>query len=226
MILKLKKLPQDTLGIYTIKGVKNRLPERMLYLAPDAADGFVLLYLDWIRVSDMLRSAESSLAAVKAGRGAKMPGFSGHNFGFSIDIDVDWALEHTGRTKRELDTYMADVGWFCHRQDHRRGREDWHYNFFGAGFDVEGAKTTEALLEKKIQETYGTEFVLSKKEVQEALKKLKMYSGEIDGKHGPITQAAISAFQRAWSLPSSGTADAKTQRVLAFLTADVKLIDA
>ncbi len=47
--------------------------------------------------------------------------------------------------------------------------------------------------------------------LQQALKELGFYTGELDGKYGSGTRKAVAAFQKANSLKESGTADAATQ---------------
>ena len=48
------------------------------------------------------------------------------------------------------------------------------------------------------------------KQIQTALKKAGFYKGEIDGKIGPRTKAAIRAFQKAKKLNPDGVVGAKT----------------
>ena len=81
MKLELEKLrPEDVIGIYTIKGVSNRMPDSALYLHPEAAKSWTdNLFAETLVISDMLRTAESSLRARASGRGAQRPAYSGHN---------------------------------------------------------------------------------------------------------------------------------------------------
>src|SRR3990172_9368429 len=81
-------------GIYGVK--KDHLPDRMRFLHPAAAASFHQNLAETVTVSDMFRSAEASLQARRERRGAQRPGFSGHNFGFSIDIDVDRTMRTLG----------------------------------------------------------------------------------------------------------------------------------
>lgn len=215
----------DVTGIYTIKGVKNRMPESACKLAPAAADNFAKWLREYVIVSDMFRSAESSLNAVKSGRGAKAPGFSGHNYGFSIDLDVTATMKKNAfPNKWHMDAWMETYGWFCHRQDSKREREEWHYNFLGIGFDIGKVKTTAGLLEEKIQQNY--KFMLDNKDVQRYLQKLKLYGGDIDGVFGPRTKTALQLFQKTWDLPQTGKLDKKTERTLAYVTADIEIVGA
>jgi hypothetical protein len=227
MILQLKKMA-NLFGIYGTK--KDTMPERMSFLHPDAAASFLAMDLPSLRlrVSDVFRSPESSLAAVQAGRGAQMPSYSGHNYGFSVDLDVDYLIKK-GRfgSKEALDTFMEKNGWFCHRRDHKLAFECWHFNYGIGSFIKKGEATTAAAIERKIVATYGAQFKLTNKDAQAALKKLGLYSGEVDGKIGPISLESVKAFQRCWGLdkhPRSkaeyGTIGPVTQRTLAYCSSD------
>jgi hypothetical protein len=223
--LKLTALPASILGIYGSE--RNELPERMRYLHPDAAASYMAMEAgpQRLRVSDMWRSAEASLRARSEKRGVQPPGRSGHNFGFCIDLDVDWMLKQYRWSKQELDRYMNEHGWYCHRKDHERESESWHFNFFGAESAkylaaAQGSRSTAAGLEQKIQDVYGSSFKLSASETQAALQGLKLYGGAIDGEIGPLAREALMAFQRSWSLPSHGDLDADTQRLLVFVTSE------
>ena len=96
MKLKLTPLPATVLGIYGPS--KDTLPERMRYLHPEAAASYLKLDAGphRLRVSDMWRSAEASMRARNEKRGVQAPGRSGHNYGFCIDLDVDWMLKQHG----------------------------------------------------------------------------------------------------------------------------------
>lgn len=228
MILALKSLPSDRVtGIYTIGGVANRMPVRALFLHPVVADAFLNDLADHITVSDMLRTAESSLHAVQSGRGAQPPGYSGHNYGFSIDIEVSEAIDDLGfRHKSELDTWMQLRGWYCHRRDGQRAHEEWHYNYLrlaeqlGLGAIVPHGTITSDELELLIQRTYGALLVPSDTECQRLLRKLRLYGGEVDGIIGPLTRKATEVFQRGWGLHVDGVLGPRTRRTLAFVAAD------
>lgn len=209
-------------GIYTIKGMSGRMPASACFLAPDTARSWAFEnFNETLVVSDILRTPESSLQAVKSGRGAKMPGFSGHNFGYSIDIDVKKSMKLTGcKTKLELDGFMGKRGWYCHRMDSKLDSESWHYNFLGSHANIRGT-TSAPELENKILANYGSQLKLDNVGVQTALKKLGLYGGDLDGKLGPRSKEAIAAFCRAWNLkPSDGD---KLARTLAFVAREVLL---
>jgi peptidoglycan hydrolase-like protein with peptidoglycan-binding domain len=220
--LRLSELPATIMGIYGPN--HDILPSRMRFLAPDAAASYLSLEQSSrrLRVSDMWRSAESSLQAGQEKRGVKAPGRSGHNFGFSIDIDVRWLLKEYRMSKAQLDTEMAQAGWYCHRKDHEIDNESWHYNYFGAdpGRYLDAAKpygSTAVGLELLIQDRYGQMFTLTPLEIQTSLKSMRLYSGELDGELGALSRQALKAFQRAWHLSETGLAGTNTQRLLAFI---------
>jgi peptidoglycan hydrolase-like protein with peptidoglycan-binding domain len=236
VIIPLSALPSDVEGIYDGEGRKGTfMPTRMRFLHPEAAKSFLEMDAAFrqktghaLRCSDMLRSAEASLAAktAKPPRGAAAPAYSGHNFGLSIDLDLDWVLHVSGWTKKQLDEFMADHGWYCYwRDSDKHPLEDWHYNYFGddpARWLAECAHDrTTGGLEAKIQSLFGSQFVLTPHDAQADLRSLRMYSGALDGELGPISRAAIAAFQRAWNLFDDGQLNIKTQRTLAFLAASV-----
>lgn len=109
------------------KGKGGPMPKRLAWLHPAAAVAFAKIYA-YVVVSDMFRSPESSLKALKNGRGAAAPGKSSHNYGRAIDIDVKAAMTALGFThKLQLDSWMADHGWYCWRNDGKLEKESWHY---------------------------------------------------------------------------------------------------
>lgn len=50
--------------------------------------------------------------------------------------------------------------------------------------------------------------------LQNALKALKFFSGEVNGSYGAVTREAVKAFQAAYGLKENGVADAETQRLV------------
>lgn len=217
---------RHVLGIYGAS--KDQFPTRMSMLQPDAAGAFEAvqsLIGQKLRVSDMYRAPADSLTAMASKRGVQPPGFSAHNFGLAIDIDTDAMLSALKVSKAVLDATMQSKGWFCHRRDSKRGMEDWHYNFLGADapslLQHASATSTAGAIEQRIQRLYGPRFLLTDTEAQMALKNVGLYAGAIDGKLGPASKAAVSAFQQKWSLPPTGVLDSKTERTLAVVTAQV-----
>lgn len=232
MLLALVPVPPCH-GIYDVRGIPHKsMPERMRFLHPDAAQSFAAI-AGWAVVSDMFRSPESSLRAVREGRGAQPPGYSAHNVGLAVDIDIkataerltsEWARRAAGNasllaTKTLLDAEMERHGWFCHRRDHVLGSEAWHYNFLGVNAKVAGALTSDEV-EARIVELYGAALAPDDRECQRLLAKLRMYGGAIDGDLGPLTREAVRVFERAWGLIADGVLDARTRRTLAYVAAD------
>jgi len=229
----LKRVP-NVLGIYgTGKGgipAGDYFPPSAALLHPDAAAAYLAVEVGTgkrLRVSDMFRSPESSLQAMQTKSGVMPPGYSGHGFGFSIDVATDACLKSFGMTKQAFDEMMVSYGWYCHRKDHQRGSEDWHFNHFGTGAAAtpwlaacEKSVVTSAGVEAKMVATYGSSFKLSNVELQTELRKLKLYGGDLDGDIGPRSQQAILAFERAWQLPMDGVADARMMCTLATVAAD------
>jgi hypothetical protein len=224
MKLELEKMNSDeVVGIYTIKGKPDRMPESALYLHPEAASSWrENNFADKLVVSDMLRTAESSLKARRDGRGAQRPGYSGHNYGLSIDLDVGKVMTKLKLKKKvDLDLMMESYGWYCHRRDHdTRKSEMWHFNFLGIGAAINPrASSTAGNIEAEILRRYGASFILDSVGAQTELKHLRYYGGDIDGIIGPRSKEAIAAFQRAWELDETQKLDHMTMRTLAFVGA-------
>jgi hypothetical protein len=212
-------------GIYTVNGVPGRLPDRMRLLHPDAARMFRAIE-DWVVVSDMFRSPESSLAAVRAKRGAQPPGFSAHNYGLAIDLDLDASAKRLAAlvkcktiSKSDLDEAMASAGWFCHRLDEHDfdDFEAWHFQGLSIHARPAGNRSSDEV-EARILELYGRDLAPEDRECQASLRQLGMYHGALDGDIGPLTREATRAFQRAWGVVETGKLDARTRRTLAYVS--------
>lgn len=220
LTLALTAIDPETYGTYTIRGVPNRLPPRALFLHPDAARAFAGI-AEWAVVSDMFRSPESSLHAVATGRGAMPPGYSAHNYGLALDLDLGASQRAARRglgatSKARLDDFMADAGFYCHRRDHVLGHEAWHYNFLGVDAKIAGALTSDEI-EARIVDLYGPQLDPNQAAVQEMLAKLGLYHGEIDGNLGPLSKEGLRAFERAWSINTDHVASIRTRRTLAYV---------
>ena len=217
----------NVVGIYG--KTLDQFPARMAFLHPDAAPAYVAAAKSLrLKVSDMFRTAEESLRARAEKSGVQPPGYSAHNYGLAIDIATDAVLAATKLTKPNLDKEMEAFGWYCHRKDGKRGMEDWHYNYFGNRDEalpwVEAcAKSTNRSsgIEAKIKATFGDQLLLTPEEAQIALSKMRYYSGEIDGVFGRGSKESLMAFQRAWKLPVTGQLDARTERTLAYVSAEI-----
>jgi hypothetical protein len=217
------------MGIYVINGIKNKMPIRALFLHPLAASSFMADLAMFVVCSDILRTPEASLKANREGRGAQPPGFSLHNFGIAIDIDVKATMKNLGlKTKQELDEWMEARGWYCHRRDHKMDHECWHYNYLRAFTELDGVplvisskvKSTAGYGEALIVRLYGDKLKPTDKQCQEMLASLKMYSGKIDGDIGDLSKEAIRVFSRAWGLPEATKMDARFRRTLALVSAE------
>jgi len=227
MKLYLVEMPASVLGIYGAN--KDRLAARMRFLHPDAAASYMQMEnARRVICSDMYRSADSSLHAVQAHRGAQWPAYSAHNFGLAIDLDVSGTKKLNGfKTKLELDEYMMSNGWYCHvPPGYNRSSESWHYNYLGPNPGKYLAKRTKRIrtwshvAEARISDVYSFNWKsMSVEEVQTHLKGLKIYSGAIDGKVGPLYDQAVKAFQRAWLLDVDGVVGPRTRRTLKFVCA-------
>jgi hypothetical protein len=231
LTLDLKALPSNRVrGSYVINRIPGKLPLRSLFLHPLAADSFLADLADAVSVTDMFRSAEVTMMAIAAGRGTRLPGYSGHNFGFSIDIDLDVTLRERRLEKAAFDSWMAARGWHCERRDGTRGLDDHHYDFLALGEQLGLAPMSDPIrdLETLIVRVYGEALAPDPEESQRQLKKLRHYGGVVDGEIGPVTTEAIRIFQRAWQLDRDaqttlGTLDARTRRTLAFVCCQRRL---
>lgn len=232
MKLRLKALPATLRGIYTTRAGPNTLPDRFRRLEPDAADALLALEQDTggLIYTDVFRTAEESLAARKRKVGVAAPGWSGHNYGFSVDVAVEETLQLRGWKYADLLAAMEAHGYHGHRRDGVTGyrqMECWHFNYFGsraAAFLQHAGESWSAPVEHLIEDTYGEVLKLDVRKAQAALAKLRMYSGDVDGVAGPITRQSVMAFQRAWLLVPHGELDARTQRVLALVAAEIELL--
>lgn len=235
MRLDLVKLPYRRIpGIYGAN--KTQFAKRLAFMHPVCATSFLIMQEEcsWnIVLSDAWRASLSSLhrkfpPGKPVRRGTQRPGYSGHNYGFSIDIAVTKTMRRMGfKRKRDLDEYMIEHYFFCHRQDHRRDREEWHYNSLVLGIGPQkwlryAGRSTAGAVEAMIRAVYGTYWKPSKRQLQRNLKYVKLYHGEIDGKIGPLSNTAVRVFQGAWRLKADGVAGPRTCRTLAFRCAELR----
>jgi len=229
MKLKLSRPPSSIKGIYADKksGRKDFLPDRLRMLDPRVAAAFAKANAGGaLVISDMFRSADGSLEAVRTRRGALRPSKSLHNYGLAIDIDVTKVMKTLRlKTKQALDEYMAQFDFICCRLDHKREFEEWHYSFI-PGFDWESAgpsSTDDG--EAEIQRLYKKHWDKLGEDVteeQKTLQKLRLYGGAIDGDPGPRTARAREAFCAAWEIP--GPSDPLYYRTLALVAADIEMV--
>lgn len=203
------------------------VPAWMRLMHPSAAEALVALETKYgpLSYTDIWRSAEVSLHAQESKTGVQAPGFSGHNFGFSVDMDVDGCQKKAGIRYQRLLEIMAEFQFFCHRRDGSLGSEEWHFNHFPdpkylARMDSKNHHTWSHGIEQRIVDIYGGQFILDVRSVQQSLAQLKLYSGPLDGEPSAILTQSIRAFQRAWKLSDDGVTGPMTQRTLAFVAAN------
>lgn len=232
MELQLEGLPQELIRSAYRKGAPG-FPGHMSFMHPKAADAFLAMQSasGWkIVLSDMWRASGVSLQRRKEGkRGVQPPAKSGHNFGFSIDIDVIRTMRAMKMSKKQLDKYMASFGFVCHRKDHRVSHECWHYNALVVGGEpdywLQFSKwrfSTARAVEMMIRAEYSRFWAPSTEQKQQYLWQLKLYLGKIDGDFGPKSKRATRAFQHHYMLKVDGDAGPKTCRVLSFRCAEKK----
>lgn len=220
MKLVLRQLPR------TIRGT-SRLP----FLAQDAADALVAIEkdTDGLIYTDMWRDPTMSLLSRRMKKTSQLPGYSPHNFGLAVDIDVKAILEEKKIRYEDLLRIMKKRGWICFRRDGLEGPDYDHFNFLG---EFSAKYLTRCTLDPTtwgnaaeyfIWERFGKELQLETRDVQLRLTALRFYTGPITGMKDLYTREAILAFQRAWDLIQSGSPDMTTCRVLAFVTAEREL---
>lgn len=220
-------LQLSDLSDWPLKGPKNDsykgiLPKRMRFVHPSAVNPLrmVLQEIPGIAFSDMYRDPIASLMARKTKVGVQRPGYSGHNYGISVDVDIDQTLIESKLNYLSFLDRMAACGWTCHRSDKSRGSECWHFNLLGMGSNPPSGATGPQLW---IQKTYGDLLEGDEIWVQTLLSKLGFYQGEIDGKFGPLSRAALQAFERAYDLDADGVLCSMAMRTLAIVTANKQI---
>jgi hypothetical protein len=226
LTLELQPLPTDRVrGNELVNRISHRLPLRSMFLHPLAAESFLTDLAANVVVTDAFRSPEASLVALQDDTGSRPPGYSGHNYGLSIDVDIDAALADLRVDKPGFDRWMLARGWRCGRDDGERGIDDRHYDFVKIAerlgrSDLEGPVTD---IEQLIALVHGDALMPDSKERQYLLRRLRFYGGVDDGIVGPLTREATAAFQRAWRLTDDaeikpGVLDPRTRRTLAFVS--------
>jgi hypothetical protein len=205
------------------------------YLAPDAAASLLKLEEDFgpLDYKDFWRGPDGSLLARRIRRISQLPGYSAHNFGLAMDLDLEKILEEKKISYEDLLYLMAKRGWYCGRRDGQKiNPEAEHFNFLGEKEDSDrylycatgDPVTWQRVVEEKIYELYGDEFTYGLDVAQEQLRKLRFYSGEITGKLDMLTREAVMAFQRAWDMVVDGQTGFTFQRTLAFVSADLEFL--
>lgn len=237
MILRLARIPNVLRAPPEYGGT---VPARMRFLAPDAAQSLYELERETggLVYTDLYRAPEASLAARKekmrpnGTSPVERPGYSAHNFGMAVDIDVGATLRRLGVRYPALCELMARFFFACHRRDlDSSGEECWHFSYFGPRMSLYLAlanahdhSTWGRPVEDRILELYGADFKMSDREAQWALNKLGLYHGAADGVVGPLTREAVEIFQRGWLIKETGLGR-MTTRTLAVVTAQVEIVD-
>lgn len=227
-MLTIKLKPLGTVrGIYGVNS--NLFPARAAFMHPEAAAAFLALEKDEgpLVYSDILRGAAESLAAVKAKRGSQPPGYSGHNFGLAFDIAVDQVMKEKRWTYDRMCAALEEHGFYGYRQDRSRGPEDWHFNFVGTHSKEILRRTSarnlwQTAAEECIRVHYPSITPMGAVDIQTALKKLRLYPGDIDGSLGPLSYTAINLFNQQWGIGQNAIGE-RFQRTLAFVAADSEI---
>jgi hypothetical protein len=185
---------------------------------------------DGLIYRDMWRDAVSSLLARRMRKTSQLPGYSAHNYGLAVDLDVGAILAQKKILYEDLLWLMKRRGWYCFRRDgaaEQTGSD--HFNFLGEAADHYLSKCTldpttwSAASEIKIWEFYHEDFQISTKDVQLKLAKIGFFNAPFTEQRDIYTREAIMAFQRAWDLIQSGSPDMSLCRVLSFVTADINI---
>ncbi len=202
------------------------LPQRMALLQPDAAKAFndmVAASVGQMTFTDVYRSVLYQIDCIKGATPVKRklfapPTKSGHNFGLSIDVDIDETLENFsrvpelavhGKSRDALAAWMKQFGW------DGISTERWHFDF----------RRPYALVTEKIAALYGKGFALDGLELQRCLNALLPDAKLVeDGVVGSRTKAAVERARTVLCLDQGQGADAWFQRVLAGATARVEVI--
>ncbi len=190
---------------------EHRLPRHIMYLR-DIVEGNGLdqTYTPWQRLkqvqeykplvySDIYRSPAASAAAYARKTGVAKPGYSGHNYGISVDVAVDESLKRNSINYDDLCALMIAFGWTPFQGitgPFKRGKEDWHFNFAGdIGHYRSGASVATSWIDTNID--FDTDLA----SIQSMLSKLKFFHGEADGQESSELTEAVHKFKSAW-IPS------------------------
>jgi hypothetical protein len=206
------------------------IPRRMTWMNPFSYDN-LLSMTDEVRVviSDLYRSPASSAEAYARKTGVAKPGYSGHNYGISVDFDIDQMLKINHMTYDQLCRFLEQYNCWQFQgrkptsEKYKRGKEDWHFNIIPENYsNLKGSAMASTWIENNIK------FDSSITGIQQMLKSLKFYQGAIDGLSGPLMREAIKKFKKAW-LPSTfwttSDLDALTIRTINIVSCEVVDID-
>lgn len=200
------------------------LPERMSWMQPQAAAALEAMQAacGWrMEFTDAYRRVLFQIRCISGASARKRslyapPTKSGHNFGWSVDVDIANTLANftasrvpelvaAGQTPVALSLWMRQFGWTGIRS------ENWHFNY------LEGYESTLA----RIDSQYGEALKLDNFDVQRALNALlpKEPPLTVDGVLGPQTDARARKADRLLGTNDNGAFSAWFRRVLAGATA-------
>lgn len=210
--------PEMVRGAYPIgKHTPNGMPLRALFVHPEVWGDFKRV-ASQIVITDLTRSAESSLARMKTAPGlTQAPGWSDHNFGGAFDLDIGTTLAHGGfHDRTELDQWLYVSGWPMFwwypgsnaPPPNKPGAETYHHSFWSPT-DLLAAtgRSTAAMAERRMLRWYPWLDLSTWRNplltAQYLLKRLGHYSGALDAgegderNFGPLSKTALAMFQRA-----------------------------
>lgn len=211
-----------------VRNVKGDV--RRPFLAHDAAISLASIETDTdgLVYSDLWRDSVDSLL-VRRLKGSSSVGYSPHNYGLAVDLDVPTILDQKKIRYEDLLWLMKRRGWYCFRRD---GVPDQaganHFNYLGDDASRYISKSTQdpttwqTVAELKIWERHSRDFRMETPEVQARLAKIGLFTEPFTGQRDLYTREAILAFQRAWDLIQTGSPDMTLCRALAFVTADIE----
>lgn len=205
------------------------------YLDKEAAFSLVLVERDTggLVYTEMWRDALSSILVRRTNTSTPPPGYSAHNYGLSIQIDMRASMKVKKLSHDDLTKILERHGWFCQRRDEGFDISEvgaCQFNYFGKDHDKYLSKASQDATswltpsEFYIWEKYRDDFQLETADVQNKLGSLGLYRGTITGQRDLYTREAIMAFQRTWEISQSGAPDMTLCRVLSFVTAELKIL--
>ncbi len=239
--------PEMVRGGYPIgKHTPNGMPLRALMVHPEVWQAFRVV-APRIVITDLTRTAESSLARMKTAPGlTQAPGYSHHNVGGAFDLDIMASVKHGGyRNRAAMDEDLIELGfppfWWLAGANapppNKPGSETWHHSWLTRDLHMREphSRSTAAAAEVLMLRWYPwldvSTWTDKDRTAQYCLARLGHYHGAIDGAFGPLSRTALAMFQRALQVRSwcrkkgvsdfeEGKLDKATARVLAFCAAE------
>jgi len=197
------------------------LPPEISWLQPDAARAYDEMQKACGHRLILLDAFRPVLAQIECNRGNDQrkhatPTKSGHNFGWSFDVDfkntiLQFArsgspeLMAASRDRNAVARWMLQFGWYAVKN------EGGHFDFL----------TSFPTVLARIDTMYGEGFALTNHDVQRALNKLVGSNLEIDGDLGMNTHEQMLKADRILDVDDRGDASQWWRRVLAGATAEI-----